>query len=741
MVNAEKSSYHDKSKSPRERARLLLSEMTLDEKLYQITSEMHFDVTGDYEQRRDPMCGSYRNPGHFLHDCLGRTASPGEVAEAINRDVKSSIAAQPHSVPPIENGEALHGAQWGMGTCFPQPIGMASSFDPELVKDIAVAVGKECSAVGVRQVFAPVVNVVRDCRWGRTVETYGEDVLLSSDMGAAYCEGLERGGVIATPKHFVDNYSEGGRDSNYSQNSERTLREVFLPPFKACFDAGAQSVMAAYNAWDGTPCTCNEFLLSQVLRGEWGFGGFAVSDYSGVDGLCSAHDLYEDSAAAAANAIKAGLEVILPYASVDVLKEAVDKGLLDERDVDRAAERILTAKFRLGLFEDPYADGSYADRIVRCPEHKALALKAAFESIVLLKNEGGLLPLNKKKIKRIGVFGDGADRLPVGDNYSGPYKVGWSAQDAKTPAEYLKEYLSDGVEIVRADPELAAVIAKDLDAVIYLTSMIEGEGSDRSDLRLPGIRRSAGDADDAGLIVDRSEHVVREDQERIIAGLCEANRNTVVILLSGAPVDMSAWIDKAQAVVEAWYPGEQGSEALTRILFGEVSPSGKLPLSFPKRAGQLPLYYSHKPSGRGYAYCDDDGRPLFEFGFGLSYTSFELKASFSEMRSNSARYSVALSNVGSYDSDEVVQLYIRGRLCSVVRPVKELKRYKRVSVKAGETISFSMELTPEDFMYYDSRMDFGLHDGTYDVYIGSSSEILSRVNVLTVAGGIISEKR
>ena len=280
----------------RKRAIQLLGKMSLEEKIHQVTSDLMLDVEEDYDTKRDPMCGSYRNPGHFMHYKHERPATAAEVTEKINRDVKSSIEAQPHGIPPIENGEALHGALWGMATSFPQPIGMASSFDPELVGRIGDVIGKECDAVGVRQVFSPVVNLVRDCRWGRTVESFGEDVKLCSDMGAAMCRGLEKNGVIATPKAFADNYGEGGRDSNYSETSERTMREVFLPPFKACFDAGAQSVMTAYNAWDGVPCTANRKLLTEILRDEWGFEGFTVSDYEGCEGMIDPH-MYASSMA------------------------------------------------------------------------------------------------------------------------------------------------------------------------------------------------------------------------------------------------------------------------------------------------------------------------------------------------------------------------------------------------------------------------------------------------------------
>ncbi|MBR4450937.1 MAG: glycoside hydrolase family 3 C-terminal domain-containing protein [Clostridia bacterium] len=726
------------SMTPEKRAAELLSELTLEEKIRQVTAEMIFDVDGDYESKRNPLCGSYRNPGHFMHQDRNTPASPKEVTERINRDVRLSIEAQPHGIPPIENGEALHGAQWGMCTNFPQPINLASSFNPGLVEMVADVIGKECSAAGVRQVFSPVVNLARDCRWGRTVETYGEDVKLSSDMGAAMCRGLEKNGVIATPKHFADNYAAGGRDSNYSETSERTMRETILPPFKACFEAGAQSVMAAYNAWEGIPCTANRRLLTEILREEWGFEGFAVSDYCGVEGIGESHRLAASDAEAAAMALKAGLDVILPFDKYDAVKEALEKGYITEEELGNNVLRILTAKFRLGLFDNPYRDPDAAQKLIRCEEHRKLALEAARETIILLKNEG-ILPLEKSKIKKIGVFGKSADLIPIGSNYSGPYKAPWQGEDAPTPLEALKAYTGDDAEIIFAGSDEIESVAPGCDICFYFTSILEGEGSDRSDLRLPSVTEHKNREDDSGLIVDLSEQIIEDNQEESIIRLCRANRNTVVILLNGAPVDMTPWIAGAPAVIEAWYPGEQGAKALTEILFGEINPSAKLPVTIPKSAGQLPLFYSYKPSGRGYAYCDNDGRPLYPFGYGMSYTSFVISGAEISAGSDGVTVSFEIANTGKYDGTETVQLYIGSHHCDVVRPIKELKAYKRIELKAGETKKESITLERSAFGYYNRSMEYGLHDGCHTIMLGTSSEDIAVSFELTVKGGIIAE--
>lgn len=710
----------------------LLREMSLDEKIRQLTGDMYFDVEEDYVARRNPLCGSYRNPGHFMHQ--KHVSSPADVTRQINEDIKNSIDAQPHGIPPIENGEALHGAQWGMATNFPQPIALASSFDPALMERVGDAIGKECDAVGVRQVFSPVVNVVRDCRWGRTVETYGEDVKLTSDLGAAMCRGLQQNGVIATPKHFADNYAAGGRDSNYAETSERTLREVFLPPFRACFDAGAQSVMAAYNAWDGVPCMANRRLLTDILRNEWGFSGFVVSDYWGVEGLCEAHRFAATKAHAMAKALKAGLDVVLPFDSYEEIKEAVAQGYLTEAELDRNVRRVLLAKMKIGLFDRPFRDGAAADAIVRCDAHRQLALEAARETIVLLKNDG-VLPLQKDKIKRIGVFGQSADRIPIGSNYAGPYNAPWQGDDAPTPLQALQGFLGDAAEVVYADSAEIEAFAPQCDVNLCFTAIVEGEGSDRSDLRLPAVTTHRAQEETGGLIVDRAKQEIRDDQEQSILRLFKANKNSVVILLNGAPIDMTAWIDAAGAVLEAWYPGEQGAKALTEILFGETNPSGKLPITIPKHVGQLPLFYAYKPSGRGYAYCDDDGKPRYPFGYGLSYTTFAFSNMALTLGADGPAVSFDLTNAGDRDGAEVAQLYVGSSLCDVVRPLKELKAYQRVFLRAGETKRVTLRPGTDAFCYYDAAMRYGLHDGRHTFMLGASSEKIVYTADLTVQNG------
>jgi beta-glucosidase len=527
------------------RARELLSQMSLNEKMYQLTSDINlayaeelYDADGNYLGRPDPLCGTFRNPAHFMHYKLGRAASAKEACELINEDVRRAVEAQPHHIPPIEQGESLHGASWGMATHFPQPIALASSFDVDMQAKIGDAIGKECACVGVRQVFSPVINMVRDCRWGRTVETYGEDVKLTSDMAVEMCKGLEKNGVIASPKHFCDNFADGGRDSNYSDNSERTMREYYLVPFKACFDAGAQSTMAAYNSWDGVPCHASKILLTDILRNEWGFKGYVVSDYCGVESMNSSHFYARSSADAVAKAIKAGLDNITCFNLYKDIETAYNEGLLTEEDIDKNCLRILEAKFRLGLFDDPYKDPEEALKIVRCDEHRKLALDSARETIVLLKNNG-VLPLDRKKIRKIGVFGQSADIIPVGSNYSGAFNFPWRGDDAPTPLEALRDFCGKDTEIVYAESADMEKVAPGCDFCVYFTSLVEGEGADRCSIKLPSVTVHTERTDEGGLIVDTKEQVIHEDQEESIRKLFKANRNSCVVLLNGAPIDMT----------------------------------------------------------------------------------------------------------------------------------------------------------------------------------------------------------
>lgn len=714
--------YKNKKLSYEERARLLLLELSLEEKICQVCSDMIQETDG--EDLRDFKRGNFRGASHFIHwDFENRKLQPKTATEGLqsnNADIERSIKENPHQIPALLHEEALHGAQWGMATCFPQPIALASSFNDELVSQVADVIGKESRAAGIRQVLAPVVNISRDARWGRTMETFGEDVLLNCNFGVAMCKGFENNGVIATPKHFVDNYGAGGRDSNETHTSERALREIYYKPFERCIkDGGAKSIMTSYNSVDGMPCACNKRLLNDLLREEWGFDGFVVCDYGGVDGIACRHSLTVESYQALAFAMKNGHDVTLPRYSPELVKRAVEEGYLPEDVLDESVLRVLKQKFRLGLMDEPYTSSQEIEALVRNDEAKALARKAAEESLILLKNEG-ILPLCENKVKKIAVFGQSANVLPIGINYSGPLG-GWYAEDALTPLQALQDAYGERAEIIFGQESQAETLAKSCDIAIYFTSVVEGEGMDRCDIKLPNVTLKKQE-NEGGIIVDKKIVSIHENQEDIIQKIAKSNPNTVVVLLNGSPIDMSAWIDNVSAVIEAWYPGEQGGMAIADLLFGKFSPSGKLPITIPRCVGQLPLYYSYKPSGRGYGYNENDGSPLFPFGFGLSYTKFEINSCALSIKDDGLHVVGEITNVGNIDGAEILQVYISGKNCYIARPVKELKGYKKVFVAKGETQTFDIVLDKESFHFHDINMQYDVHDSDYTISLATSAE-------------------
>lgn len=708
--------YKDSAQTVPARVGDLMLRMTPEEKIAQLQSQLLF--LPRYVQGRDFAVGHFRNIAHFLHEKGAATA--GTCAAAINEDTRKSIAASRFGIPVLQHGEALHGAQWGMATVFPQCVGLAATFDDSLMYRVGEVVASELRAVGVRQVYAPVINIARDPRWGRMQETYGEDVYLTSRMGIAYTKALQQGGVIATLKHFVDNYGAGGHDSYASETSWRVLREVYLEPFRACIqEGGAGAVMAAYNSVDGVPCSDNSILLDAILRKEWDFRGMVVSDYGGVNGVYYAHHLVDSLPEAEAECLKAGLDVMLANGYRD-LPALLKSGKVSEKDVDRSVYRVLAAKFQLGLFDHPYVDTSRANEIVRSPVHRELALEAAHKTMTLLKNDDHTLPLLENTIKRIGVFGPAANVLSMGD-YTGPLG-GWKGEGAVTPYEGLIQRLKGKAEVVlyQSGADLAT-LAKTCDAVIYFATIQEGEGKDRSQLELPSVETRESQSSDNALIVDgKASPSVQEDQEKMILALVATGIKTIVVLQNGSPIDVRHWIGKVSAILEAWYPGEQGGAAIAETLFGDINPGGRLPITWPRHVGQVPIYYSIKPSGRGYDYSDDDGKPQFPFGFGLSYTSFaysDLKVPEKVKKGDSVQIKVTVTNTGDRSGDDVVQLYLHDSVAPVVRPMKELKAFKRITLNAGESMEVTLTLSYRSFGYWDKQLKFVVKPGTFTIYI------------------------
>ncbi|MBS7606540.1 glycoside hydrolase family 3 C-terminal domain-containing protein [Candidatus Bathyarchaeota archaeon] len=652
-----------------------------------------------------------------------RSFPPREAAELHNNIQKFFLENTRLKIPVIIHDEGLHGCMAQGCTIFPQSIALASTWNPELVERIGVAIGKETRAHGIHQLLSPTINIARDPRCGRTEETYGEDPYLASIMAVAFVRGVQSQKVICTPKHFAANFvGDGGRDSNAIHFSERLLREIYFPAFKAAIQkGGALSLMAAYNSIDGVPCSCNRWLLTEILRKEWDFKGFVVSDYGSVLGLITHHRVAGTKAEAAKKALEAGLDMELPESDCfEHLIDLVREGKIQEEVINEAVRRVLRAKVWLGLFEEPFIDPEYAERICDCDEHRKLALEAAREGIVLLKNDG-ILPLSRN-LKAIAVLGPNAAVMRLG-GYSGyGVKVVSPLEGIRNKvSEHMRVYYAEGCSLTGTSKEGfkdALKVVKNSDvAILFMGNSVpetEGEQRDRCNLDLPGV------------------------QEDLIMEVCDLGIPTIVVLINGSAITMTKWIDRVNAVVEAWYPGEEGGNAIADVLFGDYNPGGKLPITFPKTVGQLPLYYNPKPSGRVYDYVDLRGTQyLFPFGYGLSYTKFE----YSNLRITPEKISpegkvkiqLEVKNVGRYIGDEVVQLYIRDPLASVARPLKELKGFERITLKPGEQKTVEFTLGPEELSFYDVNMDLVVEPGLFEVMVGSSSEDIRLKGTFEVA--------
>lgn len=726
--------YQDSSLPVEKRVEDLLGRMSVEEKVDQISAQLLFPDEWD---KRNYAKGHVRNPGHFLPDA-GRNADPKSAAEVINEDTRLSIEANRWGIPVLQHGEALHGAQSCYATCFPNSIGMAATFDDDLYYRVGQVVAEELRAVGVRQVYAPVVNITRDQRWGRTQESYGEDVLMNSVMGVAYTKALEEGGVVASPKHFVDNYGEGGHDSFASTTSWRVLREVYLEPFRACVqEGGARGIMASYNSVDGKPSSCNSYLLKDILKDEWGFKGIVVSDYGGVEGVCGGHKMAETNDDALALCLENGLDLQLAGTSEGLL-DLVKEGKISRKTLDEAVRRVLRIKFELGLFEEPLVDPDKAAEIVRSQKNRQVAYEAASKAVTLLKNDG-ILPLKPGSVKRIGVYGPAADIVNLGD-YSGP-RQGWKG-DGVTPLQGLKEAFNGTADVILNKPgQEVASLARTCDVLLFFPAITEDEGADRSSFKFPSAHVKPQSGESHAVIIDDTQLTTIDiDQEKMVRDLIATGKPVVVVLHNGSVIDITDWVDGTAAVLDAWYSGEQGGAALADIITGKKCPGGRLPVSWAKSIGQNPMYYSIKPSGRGYGYVENDGKPLYPFGYGLSYTTF----SYSDFqipetlgKDEPLKVVVKVTNTGEVEGDEVVQVYSRDELASVVRPMKELVAFKRVTLEPGESKTVEIEIPYRRFSMWDENLVQRVEEGWFEVWFGRDSEERIEGGRVYVKGGNI----
>jgi beta-glucosidase len=657
-------------------------------------------------------------------------------------------------IPALFFGEGLHGYMEYGSTSFPETLGMASTWDPDLVKRVYTAIGDEAGSRGAGQLFAPDLDIARDPRWGRTEETYGEDPYLVSRMGVAMVQGLQgdsfvidRHHVMATAKHFaVHGQPEGGTNTAPGNFSERIIRENFLVPFEAVVkEAHVGSVMVSYNEIDGVPSSINHWLIDQNLRHDWGFDGYVTSDDAGLNGLILEHHVAHDAAEAARLGLDAGVDFDLAdFPVYRTLIAQVKQGTVPESKLDVAVGRVLAAKFRLGLFDNPYVDPEYAERVNNSPEHRQLALEAARKAFVLLKNDKGLLPLDLSKLKRIAVIGPNAADVHLGGYSRDPgfgisildgirERVGEKAavvfsQGCKvtTAPQGYRGFWANGVELVdpatqTASIQEAAETARKSDVAILVVG--EDESTDR-------------EAWSEGHLGDRDSLDLLGAQDDLVKAVVATGTPTVVILSNGRPLSINYIAQNVPAILEGWFPGEEGGTAAAEVLFGDVNPGGKLPITFPHSVGDLPDYYNHKPSqNRSYEFGHRE--PLFPFGFGLSYTTFKFENLRVEPEKipvgGTAKVTVDVTNTGTREGDEVPQLYLHQQVATVTQPVMQLKGFERITLKPGEKRTVEFTVTPQMLQIFNLDMKRVVEPGVFDLMVGPSSVRARGVELIVTA--------
>jgi len=671
----------------------------------------------------------------------GKTARG--MAELTNAIQKFFIEQSRLGIPVIFHEECLHGHAAKHGTSFPQPIGLGATFNPSLIEALYTMTARETRLRGAHQALTPVVDVARDARWGRVEETYGEDPYLVTQLGMAAVRGFQgdasfkdKSRLIATLKHFVAHgQPESGMNCAPANVSSRVLRETFLEPFRQCIQrAGAMSVMASYNEVDGVPSHASEWLLRDVLRKEWGFKGFVVSDYYAIWELgyrpdTHGHFVAADKAQSCALAVKAGVNIELPEPDCYLhLVGLVRKGVLKEKELDDLIAPMLEAKFRLGLFDDPYVDPDEADRVVGCDEHRKLARQAAVETITLLKNENDLAPLDPSRFKTIAVIGPNANRSLLG-GYSGVPKHNVTVLDGITAkvGSRAKVLYCEGCKITVggswqqddvtfSDPDEdrrqiaeAVRVAKRADVVVLAIGENEQTSREAWSLKHMG---------------DRAALELIGRQMDLVDALVATGKPVIALLFNGRPLAIAELSAKVPTLFECWYLGQECGHAVADVLFGDANPAGKLPISFPRSAGHLPVFYNHKPSARR-GYLADDVSALYPFGFGLSYTRFEISNVRLEKKrirpDQSTRVVAEVTNTGKRAGAEVVQLYIRDRVSSVTRPVKELKGFKKVELQPGETQTVALDIAPDSLAFYNVGMKYVVEPGEFEIMVGNSS--------------------
>ena len=733
-VSCGKVDYKDPTQPIEKRVESLLSQMTLEEKVGQMNQFCGVEHVSqkDKKAQADNQDAQGFYPG-INADTLrkwtreGRIGSYLHVLTAEEANELQALAMESRlGIPLIFGIDAIHGNCLAPNnTSYPTSIGLASSFDTEMAYKIARQTALEMRAMNMHWTFNPNVDVARDARWGRSGETFGEDPYLVGEMGLALVNGYQgdmQGGddVLACIKHCIaDSQPINGANHAPSDISERTLHEVFLPPYeKAIRKGGAGSLMMAHNEINGVPCHKSKWLMEDKMRGEYGFTGFVVSDWMDIERIHTLHRTAENRKEAYYQSIMAGMDMHMHGIHWnEEVAELVREGRIPMSRIDESVRRILTAKFRLGLFEQPYCDIEEGNKVRMCAEHRATALEAARNSIVLLKNNG-ILPLDVKKYKRVLVTGINADDENIMGDWSAPQKP----ENVTTILEGLREvapetdfvFVDQGLtpkKMTQANVDKAAKVACTTD----LNIVVAGETSLRA-------RRGAKTC---GENQDRAEIHLFGLQQELVKKVAASGKPTILIIVAGRPQAVVWESENLPAIVNAWEPGMLGGQAVAEILYGKVNPSAKLSMTIPRTAGQVQMYYNHKPSHYRYKLQDIPNEPLYPFGFGLSYTTYEysdLQLSKSEIApTENIEVSVTIKNTGARDGVEIAQLYIRDCISFVTRPVKELKGFERVALKAGESKRITFTLTPEHLQYYNLEMERVVEPGTFKVMVGGSS--------------------
>lgn len=737
-------SYKDSSLEVKERVADLMKQMTIEEKTAQLMGLWNGGVE-DFKPEifSDPvkMKEIFGNGCHSVHPAPFGII---ETVEQRNKIQKYLVEETRLGIPALFVDEGQHGMMRPDSTVFPQAIGMACSWDPELFEKIYSVVAHEMRSRGTHHALTPVIDVCREPRWGRVEETYGEDPYLNGMLSCAAVKGLQgtdtgkiaENHVGATLKHLVGHgESEGGQNQGPANYSMRVLRDYHMPPFRMCIkNVKPVSVMPSYNEVDGVPSHANEWLVKEVLRKEWGFDGMVVSDYYGVDQLFNKHFVAEDAKEAAMISFNTGVQYEFPQGNLyKFLPELLKEGRIDKKDIDKAVQQVLTMKFELGLFENPYTDVADAIAVSKSPEHRELALKTAHESIVLLKNDG-ILPLRKDKYKKIAVIGPCARDL-----YFGGY--------AGEPCS--KTSLLDGITAkVGADTEVLFAqgcrLTTNTSKSYFNWKNDEIMFASRED-NLKLIKEAVEVAENAEIVIlaiGENEHLCREawaknhigdnmtldlfgEQNELAEAITALGKPVVVYLTNGRPLAINALVKTVPAIIEGWYMGQETGTAAADVIFGDVNPSGKLTITVPKSAGQLPMYYNHKPTAQYMDYISQDINPLFYFGFGLSYTQFKYSEPVlvkkSIRKDETTQVAVEVTNIGEAAGDEIVQMYVRDVVSSVTRPVKELKGFKRISLMPGEKKRVTFDIGPDTLAFHNIDMECVVEPGLFEIMTGSSS--------------------